>query len=136
MKAQSLRIGNTISVGGKATTIENIHTKYGVNLEVTELWDSVDFKKIEPVPITDEWLKKFKLHVDNEFVAWGKRENIKHIFIMPGLYLIYKEGWRLGICGEDQAYIEAREDSPEIKYVHELQNLYYALTGKELELVA
>ena len=69
----------------------------------------------EPIPITEYWLEIFG------FNGLSKEDS-------NGFELIYNNaiGYRLSIQGQYQY--------KEIKYIHELQNLYFALTGKELEI--
>jgi hypothetical protein len=64
----------------------------------------------EPIPLTEEWLLKF------EFKRFSKDFSKKGIIIHTR-----KRGYVL------------RKSVPDILYVHQLQNLYFALTGQELE---
>jgi len=67
-------------------------------------------KKFKPITLTDEWLLKFKKDEYGEF--WNNlSKDINGIFIWVSGYKIY------------------------IKYVHELQNLYFALTKNEIQRV-
>jgi len=63
----------------------------------------------QPIPLTEEWLLKFKDKVDYEISDSGDS-----VFIR--------------INGPDINEI----DTERVKYVHSLQNLYFALTGEEL----
>lgn len=75
------------------------------------------------IPLTEEWLLKF-----------GKTELgiliQSHDYPHGDLYVDYDDNGtnlRLKNCRE------GLEFGVELKYVHQLQNLYHALTGKELE---
>lgn len=71
---------------------------------------------MEGIPITDEWLKKYKFRHDrvmHEFRLVGVGH---HIILREGKYIYRVPGCSLR----------------EIKFVHELQNLFYILTGVEL----
>ena len=59
---------------------------------------------LEPIPLTDEWLERFGFY--------GKHKSIN--------------------TRESKVFFDYNSKSIEIKYVHQLQNLYYALTKKEL----
>ena len=77
--------------------------------------DEYFFSYFEPIELTEEWLIKF-----------GHESSF-----IPDLYEIGKLSFYIddGIC-----WIDVFGDSIEIKYVHQLQNLYFALTGKELTI--
>jgi hypothetical protein len=63
----------------------------------------------DPIPLTEEWLLKFGLmSIKTELGLWN---NGDAIYFNYGL-----------------------EKSIQLKYVHQLQNLYFALTGEELEI--
>jgi hypothetical protein len=73
---------------------------------------------LEPIPLTEDWLKRFGFSWYESFESWiittGEDTQdfiIRHDFV---------------VCDMDHR--------PEIKFVHQLQNLYFVLTGKELEL--
>lgn len=66
---------------------------------------------LHPIELTEEWLLKLG------FKPFVKDFTLKGIIIHKR-----KRGWVL------------RKSVPEIKYVHQLQNLYFALKGEELEL--
>jgi hypothetical protein len=120
LQSKDLRIGNYIMQGGKITCVEKLSRSI-------DDWDRTNGKRTQDchaIPLTEEWLLNFGfecLQVDNfshrnsfqldsnlGFVIWGRIET--------GLFL----------------YIDGNEGGEVIKYVHQLQNLYFALTGKEL----
>ncbi len=78
---------------------------------------------LKGVPLSDDWLEKFGLierYVKGEW-SWA---NCKKDGPWDSYTEIHKdeEGWY---------YLK---EYPRIKYVHQLQNLYFALTGQDLEL--
>ena len=75
-------------------------------------WDNAN--DIHAIPLTEEWLVKFGF-VDN---CKNGYEIVNH---NPGYYFLDNEGGFINDCP--------------ILYVHQLQNLYFALTGEELEYV-
>jgi hypothetical protein len=108
MEARELRIGNLV----KSTT----HNTY---YRVTLIEDDYDYSKTEPIPLTEGWLLRF-----------GFEKNYKF-----GLY--YKGGHAIDIHREGNAEFYTGEYGGWfvfVEYVHELQNLYFALTGEELKL--
>lgn len=69
----------------------------------------------EPVPLSEQWLLKFGFEKDGSCYTWELNEfGIDCFAHVKGFFFQSKT------C--------------EIKYVHQLQNLYHALTGEELVL--
>lgn len=112
MKATELRIGNLIFQSGQITTIENISRSIND-------WERVNNKRLfdcTPIPLTEEWLLKFGF----KRFPWG---------LVVG-NLLFKDNLK---CTE-LTFEVGNGFRVEIKYVHQLQNLYFCLCGKELEL--
>jgi hypothetical protein len=81
----------------------------------------------KPIPITEEWLKKFGFCYDdmedtNEENTWYHLE--AHGFKFSSDKSVHF----------NRVYVRLNKISLEIKYVHHLQNLYFSLTGKELKI--
>lgn len=128
MEAKELRIGNILSVDGEELSVCQINDTLDINFPEREIivlsykdglkYTSEDFN-IKPIPLTEEWL--IKLGILNHILlheAWSMWLEWNHD---------YKE---LVITDDDDEIIFA----PSVLYVHQLQNLYFALTGKELEV--
>lgn len=79
----------------------------------------VDLDRLLGVPITEEWLLRF---------GFIKKNNT------PSIELYIKEDFIVRFDPQDkfQFYINGKYIN--IDYVHQLQNLYFALTNKELTL--
>jgi len=109
MKANELRIGNLIlkentEIKVTASTLMDMQNK--------------DSDYYSPIPLTEEWLLKFgfeKSYPDGED-GW------------PWWTLNYVE---LVDYGDE---LEYNVTDRQFKYVHTLQNLYFALTGEELQI--
>ena len=87
-------------------------------------WISVD--KIKPIPISSK----------NIILSGGKKHNKKYFFYLNNhehdvdkISFYVSEGF---LCFEGIKY---RSLFKHISYVHQMQNLYYALTGRDLECV-
>ena len=112
MKKNEVRHGNLVIYGGHQTTIDE-----------KEIIHFIRFPdKYEPIPLTDEWLLKFgfeKLDID-----LYKIDNEYFILFFNETYYIADEDWqnKKRIIGKG------------LIYVHQLQNLYFALTGEELTI--
>lgn len=80
----------------------------------------------KPIPLDEIWLSKFGFHYTEQ--EWYYKEiednhltiNIKSKKTVIGSKNCVKEAWNININ--------------HCKYVHQLQNLYFALKGKELEI--
>ena len=116
MKTNELRIGNWVF---DSDQLEEF------TIESDTLFDESDGdcmeKHIKPIPLTEEWLIKF-----------GFRNNYKQIDLLnwgfwcgfhnDGDWVIY------------QGFHNVKQEMCSIDDVHELQNLYFALTNEELKL--
>jgi hypothetical protein len=116
MKATELRIGNWIELKDYPTTPHWEVESIGNLLQIGgQLWSIEEFK---PIPLTEEWLVRFGLHKIGDIWEFWKNSEW-HLYEDGGWYL-----WNGNV----------RVDCVEIKNVHQLQNLYFALTGEELKI--
>ena len=112
MKATELRIGNYVIEKGKIKPMYSISNH-----------NAKDYSRIEPIPLTEEWLKKL---------------GFKLVFAGQGDGYIYEYGElckTLTIHSRDRnkfLYSTFNSCEKHIQYVHQLQNLYFALTNEEL----
>ena len=133
MKTTELRIGNLVSFRGRMATVyqvsrSEISIMYkGYIKEIDEVCRStVSIKDIEPVRITEEILIKSGFYKDEDSI----RFYIKHVMNSSicafrvllsntGLYFPNTSNveWGVNVTG-----------------VHQLQNLYFAITGQELSV--
>jgi len=84
-----------------------------------------DCPEYKPIPLTEEWLLKFGFEEDNYNYVMGVHQQI-----FSGL-MEFDFNERLN-CWEFS--IGSCNDLTRIQYVHQLQNLYFALTGEELKI--
>lgn len=120
MKATELRIGNLVYDGGSITQL-SLADFYNMYLD-----DKCEFK---PITLTEEWLVKFGF-IEHEVVKclYNKKHN----------------GFEIDITIEGDNVLDIQLSSTNIsgaypnkelfKYVHQLQNIYFALTGEELTI--
>lgn len=119
MKATELRIGNWVQIA------ENILDDQKPGHEFQ--WQLMNFYSLEkgycnedcfePIPLTEEWLLKFGIQKDYTNKMWLDLE------IEAGKYCF-------GYCNYQEEFMRICK----CEYVHQLQNLYFALTGEELIL--
>lgn len=112
MKANELRIGNYFLWRGMCGTVNTISEKW-----ITEQTNLGRFfyEDIEPIPLTEEWLVKF---------GFEQYNNTNHYFYTNTKFIVK--------INSDTGYLFGGIDHEPIKYVHQLQNLYFALTNEEL----
>ena len=115
INANELRIGNvvsdinaSISYYAKVKRLEANRCYYGAFHS--------QYNDLTPIPITKEWLLKL-----------GFRESESNLR-KGNIIIRFGENDRLIITLIDQIVL------PKIQYIHQLQNLYFALTQTELEL--
>lgn len=119
MKANEFRIGNLINrpdLGDGHLRTESILAIYERVKTTGPVPTILDFKDIEPVPITKEWMTRLGFAPVRE----GKWEH----GTMP-LEIYWNERMR---------FYYGNAVGISLDYVHQLQNLYFALTGEELIL--
>jgi hypothetical protein len=127
MKTKGITKGNyvyDISSRCEVVTVDAIDLYGQLYREDDTQDDNLRLINPEPIPITEGWLKKFNF-VDyaNNGLSYSLRFNSHHELTFYTL-----EKWiRLQTQGGGWTI-----QYPHIKCVHELQNLYFALTGKEL----
>jgi hypothetical protein len=115
MEIEELRIGNLVKNGlGEFIIIKN-----NINERNT---GGYILKTLEPIPLTAEWLVKFGLNQSNSSENYGS-EKICVFYNLRSVNIHYS------FYGCDYEF-----ECP--RYVHQLQNLYFALTGCELQCVA
>lgn len=128
MKARELRIGNYIE-----NTDSQMASYMVVNADVIKQNEHTMYASLEPIPLTEEWLLKFGFKHQNKY---DLESNLYSKKLKSGYFFtIYSKkqtldfktkfiGWKVLNIGFDF----------KIEYVHQLQNLYFALTGEELTL--
>lgn len=121
MDAKDLRIGNFYQLekgvlGGGISRINN-----GEDFELA--YNLNNDGLIHPIQLTEDWLIKlgFVCHSDGYCHLPSKGISFND----------YKSNM-INLCVGK--YCEEGEDLPHIKHVHQLQNLYFSLTGQELTI--
>jgi hypothetical protein len=124
MKPQELRIGNYVSA--KSPEREKWEEPY-----IVGLWDleSLLYHKerinIKPIYLTEEWLERLGFDITGEDDFDKTFGDIKQISIRKN---------KLHNTDKFGVYLSQRR-IVNVKYVHQLQNLYFALTNTELEFL-
>jgi hypothetical protein len=129
MEAKNLRIGNFVKDReNKVIRIDFMEyqesgysTKFGQRMflgeeEVHPLTEYTDYAI--PIEITEECLLKFRFQKRPEFSVYG----------------LINEYGRFSIWLDGRFMIESQVIPKKIKYIHDLQNIYFSLTDNELPL--
>lgn len=120
MNASELRIGNWVKV--PTTDGSDVFTQIEPSNYCHEWNSEISIESYNPIPLTEEWLVKFGF------------EKIYHSWIHDEFdFDIVMHGHRyvLADISEDSGRYFAHG---KFQFVHQLQNLYFALTGEELTL--
>jgi hypothetical protein len=112
INANELRIGNFVDFG----EVTSLSAK-NINVIKKNWLFTCDYEDVNPIPLTEDWLIKFEFQksenhswFDKDFISISKSNSLS----------IYSREW----FNMDK----------KIEYVHQLQNLYFALTQKELTI--
>lgn len=130
---KELRIGNLVQQNGIIYTICKLSNS---DIKGHEGGTSFSLDALaRPIPLTEEWLKRmgFGLSSTADKLSNWSDSGPTAILVWDNdsTVIIFRK-----VIGRDKSLNMPIVDSVtvEIKYVHQLQNLYFALTGKELEL--
>ena len=134
MKSSDLRIGNFILSKDMPVQIEEIKPE-----TIRYCFGEFPISYIESIPLTEEWLLKFGCEeIETLHTHWKSDKgfflNGYVIFMEKNLGAIIGEKSNDYFCDHSYQYRNGIGIIKEIKYLHQLQNLYFALTGEELEI--
>ena len=91
--------------------------------------------EIEPIKLTEEWHNKFGCY-KNGFISFEYKINERKKIIFSGDYIYLRDIQDMSnieSVGDDICVLWNNDIRRRCIYVHEWQNLYYALTGLELQ---
>lgn len=118
IKTNELRIGNLVFLNDKQKVWEIMD-----GFDIDEMTEN---STVDPIPITEDWLLKAGFEKDDtgvdmfdqDYYEWYQKE-----FPIIGV-----------LCqSSDKSYLfDENTDTIRIKYVHQLQNLHFAICGEEL----
>jgi hypothetical protein len=125
MKATELRIGNLVyDKWANVAKVESIGMHENVRISTKDYeFESNKIYDLFSINLTEEWLLKFGFKLDMVNFNWNAAIGENEIGDFK-LALRYSE--RIGWFFQSKCTV--------IKYVHQLQNLYFALTCEELEV--
>ena len=136
MKANELRVGNLVDLGNRIAKVIDIGHLSCTVVDLEETQDTLeDYERTKGIVLTDDWFQRFERFYKDDADYWCIDINdYKYCFA----YRDWAKNW---------AFYQEFTDSPfpedegkkhpvsfDIKYVHQLQNLYFALQHEELKL--
>lgn len=116
--AEEIRIGNWLKLGKEYTRVYQILYSIVTGQSINH----ADYKEefFEPIPLTPEILIG---------CGFKKAPIAENTFAIDSFFYDVET---LSFCWDDESI--THWESIDIKYLHQLQNLYFALTNKELEI--
>jgi len=130
MKPNELRIGNHIKITGS----DKIHEVWSSGVMWVGENMPISCSAVEGIKLTPEWLERFgfkkqkasDFYIDDWEDDYGDDWDL---FILNNQESWFDQGQFIFQYADKETFIEDFK----IKHVHQLQNLYFALTGKELK---
>ena len=120
LQNNELRIGNYIKFHNTITKVEGF--SIWDNLIQSDNFAERELKDFEPIPLTEEWLLKFGIDFTSEKEWYQLTFTIKGLLFETASSM---EGFTYNLCFDNMI---------NIKYVHQLQNIYFCLCGEELTI--
>ena len=131
MESKELRLGNLVSFDGRIATVYQVNRTGAVlqyegdtNTEIDGIRRStVSINDIQPIKITEDILVRVGFHRNKSIVRRFYEIKTKDSIVYEVLMAEY------GL------YFYISTNSIWVTSLHQLQNLYFAITGKELEAI-
>lgn len=124
IKIEELRVGNWVLWNGEYVNVYGLE-KALERFERTKIND-LYIEDFEPIPLTEEIL--LKCGFEDEDGGFGRWLRLDYDIHNKNRHMLYKIGIeRIEMCSKGMT----TADAP-LKHLHQLQNLYFALTGQEL----
>lgn len=123
MKAEELRIGNFVLHNGN-WSYRSHSAPSVISWEESDWYAlgeyTISLEDVSPIPLTEKWLIDF---------GFEKDDYCQHYYTLDFEIRLHDDKWLYCPISE---YFPAY--SVVLPYVHQLQNLYFAITGEELQL--
>lgn len=125
MKAKYLRIGNLVEWYGKPYPIIQIKENNACIEDLSNDFDQLHWLPVlSPIPLTEEWLLKFGFTSNGWLYEKTAANGTKYLWYY-NTFACFREDLNT-LKVNPISYLTQAE------YVHELQNVYFSLTGEEL----
>lgn len=147
MESKELRLGNNVLYNGIFATVKNINystVRLYIDNELEDIL--INIEDIEPIPLNEEWLIKFgfkKSTIEPIDCDYSKKYDISSNVFLNGYTVFQNDFVNVGIKETELQIIQIENYLDEsqgfesigksLKYVHKLQNIYFALTDEDLK---
>lgn len=136
MKANELRIGNKLINEGYIIDVASIHKEH-IEFWGNGVYGECFINEAEPIPLNEEWLVKFgfkkgAISYSIDILPFATEYKKLVVDIFQGI-LIRNGDEDKGRFNDELITLHNCDVRDKI-YVHQLQNLYFALVGKELTI--
>ena len=138
VNSNELRLGNWLSTSGGfpmyVVAIWSDEANLNFDGNEGDVWES-NYKFLDPIPLTVDWLERFGFEQFTKTVGGGDINCCYEDYRNSHMAIIPIKGGEFEIeFAPLFQTIDERNHLRTIKYVHELQNIWFSLTGKELQL--
>lgn len=130
---QELKINNLVYVPGTDQIVPITTINMDIGVIVNRSLRMLSFSEIEPIELTEEWMMKFGFEREDTGSVSAQfnigLNPVTHDYLFSLIWFKdYKNDYEL------KGFPFYRNGHFTLKYVHQLQNLYFALTGEELTI--
>jgi len=137
IQASELRIGNYVIEKGKQKQVYSVSNH-----------NAKDYSKVKPIPLTEDWLLKFGFETE-KYIKYSLdvfKDKIFEPFVLSNVWVCYNYHFNYfcfdrrvlhplsHLHEEYKNHWRHDHKSDNLQYVHQVQNLYFALTGEELKI--
>lgn len=139
IQANELRTGNWVNIQSHDQYAQIIEIKSGrpdnrdfvrISSPNLDTQFAVEISQIVPIPLTEEILLKAGFEIGGyNFVEVTHPKHPRLFFVIGNNF--DSIWWNYNIQGTSK---ECESSQIEIKYIHQLQNLFFALTGEEIKI--
>lgn len=133
MDSKQLRIGNLLKYEDEVAPVNAVWSNgnFELHSDILQFWLIEKGDELcDGVPITGEWLLKLGL----EYTKGGGYD-LGHKYSKKYMPVLVEHEFSVEMIDYNTAvWLEGNNAHVLIHYVHQLQNLYFALTGEELEV--
>jgi hypothetical protein len=131
MKPTDLKAGNFVLHYDEIITVDGIDD---IDVFNTETGD-IPLHSVSPIPLTNQWLELFgfnKIEIETDDVYSKVIHKAGGLDLKKLIVYLESDGYTIGIL-DNYSYVEV-VSLWHLKYqfVHQLQNVYHALTGEDL----
>jgi hypothetical protein len=123
MKASELRIGNLVDLGNRIAKVTEINHLACVVVDLEETQDTIeDYERVKGIILTEEWLLKLGFIYHESIKHWVKNWGINGVEFIK--FDEYYNLFSFQLGKDNYKVIDIG--------VHQLQNLWFVLTGEEI----